>query len=998
MALIQEYFQLTKQYQDEYGQNTILLMQVGSFYECYALINRQTHTITGSRISDFTRICELNIAEKNVCVGKENVIMAGFKDSFIEKYIRKIQEAGFTAVVYKQDEQAKNTTRSLLGIFSPGTYFNVEENTKLTNNITCIWLQRTEHTLTKKGTYIHVGLANMDIVTGKSTLYEFQELYLHNPTTYDELERFVSVYCPSEVILVSNLSEKEIDDIVYFTNIQQHCSCIHKVLRGENIDKANKQSVRADNCEKQTYQKEILRTFYETTVDFVTQDFYEHVYATQSFCFLLDFLYQHNPYLVKKIAEPTFENHCHRVLLANHSLKQLNILDNHQYQGKFSSVSKMINVCVTPMGKRKLDMLLLNPTTDVELLQREYNMTDYIVENFAKFDDVLRPSLSSVKDLSKWNRQILLKKINPSCFIAWVQNLREVETLFDYLQKDTTYWTYLSECITSVTSVKEQSQEIRRVVETTLDLKGGSEGHWEENFILQGVDADLDKVTSKWTDAYDRVNAIREYFQQSLSKIEKKTSDYVKFHETEKNHFSLLATKRRCALLKTSLPKGENDTIEITYFSTYDQKETTFSFVCNQQNVTFATQSASNCCISNPTLDELCRSIGTLKLQIKDHVQRVYSRFLDTLETYWRQVENIVQFITWVDISLAKATVATKYHYCKPVLEPTQRSFVKVTGLRHALIEHLQQDEIYVANDMELGVEDQLGVLLYGTNAVGKTSFIRALGVAVILAQAGFFVPASSFVYAPYEAIFTRILGNDNLFKGLSSFAVEMSELRTILRLSNANSLILGDELCSGTESISAISIFVAGIEQLYTKECSFLFATHLHEIVHYEEITRLEKCKIKHMSVFYDREKNTLVYDRKLKEGAGDSMYGLEVCKSLHLPQTFLERANEVRMKYFPEAQSMLTWKTSHFNSKKVVGMCERCGKERGKEVHHLQYQREADETGYIQGKKKGAKFHKNHASNLMTLCETCHDEMHRENKQHARVKTFEGYNLVET
>ena len=104
------------------------------------------------------------------------------------------------------------------------------------------------------------------------------------------------------------------------------------------------------------------------------------------------------------------------------------------------------------------------------------------------------------------------------------------------------------------------------------------------------------------------------------------------------------------------------------------------------------------------------------------------------------------------------------------------------------------------------------GILLYGTNAVGKTSFIRALGISVIMAQAGLYVPASSYKYKPYKYIFTRILGNDNLFKGLSTFAVEMSELRTILRLADKNSLVLGDELCSGTESISAVSIFVAGV------------------------------------------------------------------------------------------------------------------------------------------------------------------------------------------
>ena len=120
MALIKEYFELTKRYQDEYGENTILLMQVGSFFEVYGKNNKNTNTITGSKINDFSQICELNVVEKNVCVATDDILMAGFKDIMIEKYLRKIQDAGFTAVVYSQDEAAKNTTRSCSGIFSPG--------------------------------------------------------------------------------------------------------------------------------------------------------------------------------------------------------------------------------------------------------------------------------------------------------------------------------------------------------------------------------------------------------------------------------------------------------------------------------------------------------------------------------------------------------------------------------------------------------------------------------------------------------------------------------------------------------------------------------------------------------------------------------------------------------------------------------------------------------------------------------------------------------------
>ena len=139
-----------------------------------------------------------------------------------------------------------------------------------------------------------------------------------------------------------------------------------------------------------------------------------------------------------------------------------------------------------------------------------------------------------------------------------------------------------------------------------------------------------------------------------------------------------------------------------------------------------------------------------------------------------------------------------------------RKSFFDAKSIRHCLIEQLQTKEKYITNDISLGKNED-GILLYGTNAVGKTSIIRSIGICVVMAQAGLFVPCEKFDFYPYNNIFSRILGNDNLFKGLSTFAVEMSELRHILRYTDENSLILGDELCSGTEIESAISIFVAG-------------------------------------------------------------------------------------------------------------------------------------------------------------------------------------------
>ena len=993
MSLIKEYFELTKGFLDEYGKNTILLMQVGSFFEVYGILNPETNIISGSRIEEFSKICELNIVEKNTCVGKDNVVMAGFKDMQIEKYIKKIQEAGFTAVVYVQDEAAKNTTRSLGGIFSPGTYFSPEPN-KLTNSISCIWIDLIENKLLMKGKYVVVGVANIDIYTGKSTIFQFKEAYVNNPTTYDELERFISIYNPSEVILISNLQNLlEIDSIISYAGID--CSLIHKI----NVNDAGlsaEKTKRVKNCEKQIYQKEILSKFYKFN-DFnaFIESFNVNNVATQAFCFLLDFVYQHNPHLINKIAEPIFENCSTRLTLANHSLKQLNIINDGTVKpSKYSCVSQMLNNCLTPMGQRKFLYNFLNPVYNETFLQREYDATEHFLENFDTYNAFLKMNLSTIKDMSKWERQVFLKKISPKSFYNLHNNLQTVKNIYEKVFLDPVLITYLKVYESNILEVNKFCNAISSFIIENIDLNDVKDidqlQNFETNFIRVGVDEELDKKTQLLKESEQKLNAISEYLSSLIeSKEKKKGTEYIKIHETEKNNFSLISTVRRCNVLQDALP--EQPTIIRLNYSDSNKK---FDFIVSKKTFSFEKQSGSNNAIVDSQINTLCKNISSIKVSMKDLITSVYNKFISNFEQFQSQLESIINFVTLIDVLHMKSSLAKKYNYCKPNIVKSDKSFVDAKQLRHCLIEQFQINETYVSNDIVLGDGETDGILLYGTNAVGKTSFIRALGIAVIMAQSGLYVPCSAFNYMPYKYIFTRIIGNDNIFKGLSTFAVEMSELRTILKLSDQNSLILGDELCSGTETLSAISIFVAGIQKLHKCSSSFIFATHLHEIVDYTEITTLKSVKQKHMEVIYNKEKDMLIYDRKLKDGPGNSMYGLEVCKSLSLPQDFLDAAYEIRMKYHPETNSILSLKTSRYNAKKIVGMCEKCGVRPGKEVHHMQYQKDADISSGLIINCDGI-MHKNNIANLLTICEECHDEIHRNNTKLKKVKTSKGTNL---
>ena len=214
-----------------------------------------------------------------------------------------------------------------------------------------------------------------------------------------------------------------------------------------------------------------------------------------------------------------------------------------------------------------------------------------------------------------------------------------------------------------------------------------------------------------------------------------------------------------------------------------------------------------------------------------------------------------------------------------------------------------------------------------------------------------------------------------------------MSELRVILKDCNKRSLILGDELCSGTEIDSALSIFISSLEVMCERQSSFIFATHFHELQQMKEMKALTSIQCKHLKVKFDHEKQELYYDRTIHDGQGESIYGLEVCKSLKMQDPFLQRCYEIRNSYIQNKNNILLLKTSKYNPSKLRNMCEFCHKNVATEIHHLKYQKEANDQEYIDNS-----FHKNHCANLASICETCHDHIHALNLRFEKRKLMNG------
>lgn len=642
----------------------------------------------------------------------------------------------------------------------------------------------------------------------------------------------------------------------------------------------------------------------------------------------------------------------------------------------------MLNECATPMGKRQFNFDFTHPITSTSILQDKYTIMEHVLSNFQSWEDFqFRQKMHLFKDWSKISRQIMLQKITPKTFFGLYHNIKLVDTIYSWHNNYTL--DYLHKMCPNFAHIKQYCQELLLYLESHLNINVISNidtFSGEINFLCKGQYPVLDEQNDLLINTEKTLEAVATCFSEFIGMKEKNTrkkskeegiTEYVKIYETEKNNYSLLCTSRRCKLLEELLPKEEK-------MITLNHQP----FKISKSQFTFGKHTTANCSIEDAQIQTLCKNMSHAKTTIKEMIAKYYMQFVVNFEMFQPIIETIINYITTIDIVYTKCLIAKKYNYCKPIVhENVTHSFVSVKKMRHCLVERLEK-ELYVTNDLELN-DEQNGVLLFGTNAVGKTSFIKALGICVIMAQTGMYVPCSFFEFAPFHSIFTRILGNDDIYNGQSTFEVEMSELRTILTRMDSRSLILGDELCSSTETMSAISIFVSSLQQMHEAKTNFIFATHLHEIVQFEEITSLNRLHMKHMEVIYNKELDKLIYDRKLKEGSGSNSYGLEVCKSLRLPQTFMENAFQIRLKYTPQTTPLLHLKTSHYNSKKIIHYCEKCKNTKNKlgtEVHHIHPQKDADENGFISTDRYT--FHKNHPGNLITLCEACHQEIHHPSK----------------
>lgn len=925
-----EYETYVKTYKQEYGENTIVLYRCGSFYEIYSANDGLVD------IKYISELLNIQVSRRNKAileVDRSNFNMAGFPMFALKKFVNMLIEASFTVVIVDQVSDPPKPKRAVTEIISPGTNIDQCQTFDAPLLLIAYFEEHTAWKNTQK--LLAIGISIIDLTTGNSKVCEYSSTLTDPTLAIDELYKINAFYQPREIVLTS------------LTQISHTFSYLKTYLDIEKACVHDKMNAFPDVMSKLTYQEQLLRKIFPkhgllNIIEFL--DLERLPLATSSFCYLLDFCHKHNENILRHITPPIPIQESNNLLLSFNASKQINI----------QSLQQFLNQCETAIGKRSFKERLLSPLTDPDILQARYDE----IEQFMPHTATASVHLGKIYDLARLFRRISLRRIHPADF-------NQIESSLS--------------AITDLHAIKPFSHDIQIIqtflcdLHTNLDLQECQKYHLDnisQSFFQPTVYPHLDDLQAEYI-------KLRSTFDVLAKNIH---IDFAKVDYNDRDGFYITITSKRFNDIKSDL---KNKT-----FKAYE-----FEFQFNNFTAKPISAASTNLKLTDPTMKKINQQIENTKFQLSSEVYKQYILFVDQIEQkYQPHFRQIIDYIIDVDWLTSCAKTSTKYRYIRPIIQNSNnnRSYIEAKQMRHPIIERILTFQQYVPNDITLGVDPIRGILLYGINSAGKSSISKAVALNVIMAQAGMFVPCDSFTFWPYKEIFTRIPSGDDMMKGQSTFVVEITELRNILKRATQNSLVIGDELASGTESISALAIVSAGIKQLYEKKSSFIFATHLHDLPNISHIKNLSDLGIFHLGVTYDESEDKLIYQRTLLPGQGHSLYGLEVCKSLNLGSEFMTLANEVRQEVLDIIPNALSTKSSKYNANYFVDRCSLCG-ENADEVHHITFQSAADEDGFI------GHIHKNNLSNLMSVCESCHDRIHHgEINVKGYMQTTHGVELI--
>jgi DNA mismatch repair protein MutS len=518
----------------------------------------------------------------------------------------------------------------------------------------------------------------------------------------------------------------------------------------------------------------------------------------------------------------------------------------HRTNDGSKTLLDVLDATVTPMGARMLKRWIVFPLKDIQRINERLNT----VEHFILQTDLRNKLLAALRqcgDMERLVSKIPLKKINPRELLQLGRSLKQIDAIKHLcLTHGNDYLKRLGDTLHPCQYIADKIFQTIMDNPPALAVKGG--------FINKDVHTELDELRT-----------IAHRGKEYLLQLQQKESE---------------------ATGITSLKIGYNNVFGYYLEVTNSHKAKVPQEWMRKQTLANAERYIT------PELKEYEEKITGAEEKILAIELQLFDSLLNELHDFISPIQANAHIAATLDCLCCFAQNALQYNYKKPTLH--DGDVLDIREGRHPVIERsLPPSEQYITNDLLLNKDDQQVIILTGPNMSGKSALLRQTALITLMAHMGCFVPAAEANISLTDKIFTRVGASDNLSAGESTFMVEMNETASIINNVSPRCLILLDEIGRGTSTYDGISIAWSIVEHLHsaTEKPKTFFATHYHELNELEN----KLPGVKNFHVTNKEVGNKIIFLRKLAPGGSTHSFGIHVAKMAGMPNTLVNRANEV-------------------------------------------------------------------------------------------------------
>lgn len=540
---------------------------------------------------------------------------------------------------------------------------------------------------------------------------------------------------------------------------------------------------------------------------------------------------------------PIREENC--LLLGEDCLRNLEITRNMRDGGRRGTLLEILDHTHTAMGARLLRRWLERPLADVNRIIQRQDGIEELTGHTTELSR-LEEMLAQVFDFERILSRIEANTTSPKDLLALKASLGMIPEIKKLLSG------MVSVALRKLSDQMDFHSAVYELLDRSMN-ENGTGNIRDGKYIKEGYSTELDEV-------------------RSLSENSKKWIANLEEREKEKTGIKLKI--------------GFNNVFGYYFEITNTNKMPIPEYYMRKQTLVNAERYIT------PELKEFETKALSAKEKTEELELKIYQAVKAAIRPEIADMQRTARALAALDCLAGLSRAALKDRYVRPQITNSREGRISIHDGRHPMVEHALKREMFVPNDTELNHTDQEMLIITGPNMAGKSTYMRQVAVLTIMAQAGSFIPAKSASFAPVDRIFTRVGAVDDISTGQSTFMVEMKEVSHILRNATKNSLILLDEIGRGTSTYDGMSIARAVVEYLDARVHAYtLFATHYHELSDMAAGSE----HIKNYTVTVKERGKDITFLRRIVPGSADKSYGIHVARLAGLPESLLNRADEI-------------------------------------------------------------------------------------------------------